>query len=401
MSIIDNLSRRALGAQLDRITWGRVDIADNGSSRSFGNGDGPQVTIRVKDPRFYRSAAMGGSVGAAEAFMEGWWDTDNLTDLVRVLVRNREVMDEMEKGAARLAQPVRNLLHHIARNTREGSQRNIAAHYDLGNDFFRLFLDETLTYSCGIFEDEGSSLKEASEAKYDRICRKLKLGPDTHVVEIGCGWGGFALHAAGKYGARVTTTTISKEQHRLATERVREAGLDDRVEILRSDYRDLRGEYDRLVSIEMIEAVGDAFYAGYFEQCSRLLKPDGIATIQAITIRDNEYDRARREVDFIKRYIFPGSNIPSVARLLDAASKTDLTLFHFDDITPHYATTLRKWREAFFEHADEILAMGFDEAFLRMWDFYFCYCEGGFLERAIGDVQLTFTKPLSRREPIL
>ena len=401
MSFVDTISRRALGSQLERIEWGRVDIADNGSSQSFGNGSGPRATIQVKDPRFYRSTVMGGSVGAAEAYMEGWWDTDNLTDLIRVLVRNRDVMEDMEKGAARLAQPVRTLLHRLARNTREGSRRNISAHYDLGNDFFRLFLDETLTYSCGIFEDEGASLKEASEAKYDRICRKLELGPDTHVVEVGCGWGGFALHAAGKYGARVTSTTISREQHKLATERVREAGLEDRITILLSDYRDLEGTFDRLVSIEMIEAVGDAFYEDYFETCARLLKPDGIATIQAITIRDNEYDRARKEVDFIKRYIFPGCNIPSVARLLQAAATTDLTLFHLDDITPHYATTLRMWREAFFEHADEIKAMGFDDAFLRMWEFYFCYCEGGFLERVIGDVQITFTKPLSRREPIL
>jgi len=401
MTLLDTFSRRALGAQLEKIEWGRIDVADNGSSKSFGNGHGPRVTLKVNDPRFYRSSVMGGSVGAAEAYMEGWWETDNLPDLIRVLVRNRDVMESMEKGAARLAQPVRGLLHWLARNTREGSRRNISAHYDLGNDFFRLFLDETLTYSCAVFEDEGQSLKEASEAKYDRICKKLQLTPETHVVEIGTGWGGFALHAAGKYGARVTTTTISKEQHKLATERIREAGLEDRVELLLQDYRDLDGVYDRLVSIEMIEAVGHAYYEEYFRKCASLLKPDGIATIQAITIRDNEYDRARREVDFIKRYIFPGCNIPSVARLLEAAGTTDLTLFHLDDITPHYAKTLKLWREAFLANADRIRAMGFDESFLRMWEFYFAYCEGGFEERAIGDVQLTFTKPLCRREPIL
>jgi len=401
MTLVDSISRKALDAQLQKITWGRIDIADNGSSRTFGNGHGPRVTLHVNDRRFYRSAAMGGSVGAAEAYMEGWWDTDDLPALIRVLVRNRDVMESMEKGAARLAQPVRNLLHWLARNTREGSRKNIAAHYDLGNDFFRLFLDETLTYSCAIFEDEGQSLKEASEAKYDRICRKLELSPETHVVEIGTGWGGFALHAAGRYGARVTTTTISKEQHKLATERVRAAGLEDRVEILLRDYRDLEGTYDRLVSIEMIEAVGHEYYEEYFNKCAALLKPDGMGTIQAITIRDNEYERARKEVDFIKRYIFPGCNIPSVARLLEAAGTTDLTLFHLDDITPHYARTLKLWREAFLDNADRIRAMGFDESFLRMWEFYFAYCEGGFQERAIGDVQLTFTKPLCRRAPIL
>ena len=401
MKLLDTISRKALNSQLEKIHWGRIALADNGSSRSFGNGSGPRVELRVRDPRFYRSCLTGGSVGAAEAYMEGWWETDNLPDLIRVLVRNRDVMESMEKGAARLAQPVRGLLHWLARNTREGSRRNISAHYDLGNDFFRLFLDETLTYSCAVFEDEGQSLKEASEAKYDRICKKLQLSPETHVVEIGTGWGGFALHAAGKYGARVTTTTISKEQHKLATERIREAGLEDRVELLLQDYRDLDGVYDRLVSIEMIEAVGHAYYEEYFRKCASLLKPDGIATIQAITIRDNEYDRARREVDFIKRYIFPGCNIPSVARLLEAAGTTDLTLFHLDDITPHYAKTLKLWREAFLANADRIRAMGFDESFLRMWEFYFAYCEGGFEERAIGDAQLTFTKPLCRREPIL
>jgi len=401
MKLIDNLSRNALASQLEKIEWGRIDVADNGSSKSYGNGRGPRVTLNVNDPRFYRSSVMGGSVGAAEAYMEGWWDTDDLPALIRVLVRNREVMESMERGAARFAQPVRSLLHWLARNTREGSRKNIAAHYDLGNDFFRLFLDPTLAYSCGIFEEEGATLADASVAKHDRVCRKLQLCSKEHVVEIGSGWGGFALHAASRYGCRVTTTTISREQYSLATERVREAGLDHLVDVRLEDYRDLEGEYDRLVSIEMIEAVGHAYYEEYFEKCASLLKPDGMATIQAITIRDSEYDRARNEVDFIKRYIFPGCNIPSVARLLEAAGKTDLTLFHLDDITPHYAKTLKLWREAFLGSADEIRAMGFDDSFLRMWEFYFAYCEGGFEERAIGDVQLTFTKPLSRREPIL
>jgi len=401
MKLIDNLSRNALASQLEKIEWGRIDVADNGSSKSYGNGRGPRVTLNVNDPRFYRSSVMGGSVGAAEAYMEGWWDTDDLPALIRVLVRNREVMESMERGAARFAQPVRSLLHWLARNTREGSRKNIAAHDDRGNDFCRLFLDPTLAYSCGIFEEEGATLADASVAKHDRVCRKLQLCSKEHVVEIGSGWGGFALHAASRYGCRVTTTTISREQYSLATERVREAGLDHLVDVRLEDYRDLEGEYDRLVSIEMIEAVGHAYYEEYFEKCASLLKPDGMATIQAITIRDSEYDRARKEVDFIKRYIFPGCNIPSVARLLEAAGKTDLTLFHLDDITPHYAKTLKLWREAFLGSADEIRAMGFDDSFLRMWEFYFAYCEGGFEERAIGDVQLTFTKPLSRREPIL
>ncbi len=309
------------------------------------------------------------------------------------MVQNRAVLDSFEGGLARLVQPVRRVWHAMRRNTRSGSRRNIAAHYDLGNEFFATFLDDTLTYSCGFFERPDMSLREASIAKYDRLCRKLALAPEDHVMEIGTGWGGFALHAATRYGCMVTTTTISREQHRLATERVRSAGLGDRITVLLRDYRDLEGRFDKLVSIEMIEAVGHRFYRGFFRKCAELLKPGGHMALQAITIDPRHYNQARREVDFIKRYIFPGANIPSVPVLRHAAERrAGLSLLHLEDITPHYAETLKRWRENFVARWDRLRALGFSEEFRRLWEFYFCYCEGGFRERFLGDVQMVFAR---------
>jgi cyclopropane-fatty-acyl-phospholipid synthase len=335
--------------------------------------------------------------------MAGSWTTDDLAAVIRIILRNREVLDAMDSALTRLASvPLHKLFHALHRNTPRGSRANIAAHYDLGNDFYRLFLDDTLTYSCGIFERPDSTLRDASVAKYDRLCRKLGLRPDHHVLEIGTGWGGFAIHAASTYGCRVTTTTISKEQFDLAAQRVQEAGLADRVDLLLTDYRDLTGQFDRLVSIEMIEAVGHHYLGTYFRSCADRLKPDGMAALQAITILDQVYDRHIGEVDFIKRYIFPGSCIPSVAAIMRAIARaSDLKLFHLEDITPHYATTLRLWRERFFASLDAVRSLGFGDVFIRMWDFYLSYCEAGFAERYIGDVQMVLTKPLCRAAPIL
>jgi cyclopropane-fatty-acyl-phospholipid synthase len=283
------------------------------------------------------------------------------------------------------------------RNNRTGSRRNIAAHYDLGNEFFRLMLDETLMYSSAVFERPDMTLAEAQRARLDRICRKLALGPRDHVLEIGTGWGGFALHAATHYGCRVTTTTISREQYALAQERIAQAGLSDRVTVLLEDYRDLRGEYDKLVSIEMIEAVGHEYYETFFTRCSALLKPDGLMLLQAITIADQRYEAARKSVDFIQRYIFPGSCIPSVSVMAQAVARaTDMRLMHLEDIGPHYATTLRHWRERLYANADALRQLDLPEEFLHMWEFYLCYCEGGFAERALGDVQLLLAKPQNR-----
>ena len=395
MTAVDRLARRLLHARFARITEGRLSIIEGAGSVSFGPGNAgaPHAELTVHDPRFYRGVLFGGHLGTVETYLDGWWESDDLTAVVRLMVQNRAVLDSFEGGLARLAEPVRRAWHAMRRNTRSGSRRNIAAHYDLGNEFFAAFLDDTLTYSCGIFERPDMTLREASIAKYDRLCRKLALAPGDHVMEIGTGWGGFALHAATTYGCRVTTTTISREQHRLACERVHTAGLDDRVTVLLRDYRDLEGRFDKLVSIEMIEAVGHRFYRGFFRKCAELLKPGGQMALQSITIDPRHYDQARHEVDFIKRYIFPGANIPSVPVLRHAAERrAGLSLLHLEDITPHYAETLKRWRENFVARWDRLRALGFSEEFRRLWEFYFCYCEGGFRERFLGDVQMVFAR---------
>jgi cyclopropane-fatty-acyl-phospholipid synthase len=389
---LDTLARALLLDRFGRLAHGRLIVTEPHGSREFGPGPAPAARLTVRHPQFYRAVVLGGHLGAVEAFLDGWWETDDLTALVRLMVQNRAVLDSLETGWARLALPLRRAWHAWRRNSRTGSRRNIAAHYDLGNEFFAEFLDDTLTYSCGIFEHPGASLREASIAKYERLCQKLDLRPADHVLEIGSGWGGFALHAAATRGCRVTTTTISREQHRLAVARVDAAGLADRITVLLQDYRDLAGRYDKLVSIEMIEAVGHAFYRTFFRKCAELLKPGGRMALQAITIDPRFYHRARREVDFIKRYIFPGANIPSVPILRQAAERgSGLVLVHLEDITPHYAETLKRWRENFLSRWDRLRALGFSEEFRRLWEFYFCYCEGGFRERFLGDVQLLFT----------
>jgi cyclopropane-fatty-acyl-phospholipid synthase len=402
--VLDALGRRAIFAKLAALRNGCLVFIEGSERHRFGkpSADLPEpVVIHVHDARLYGDVAFGGSIGAGESYMRGYWSTSQLVDVVRLFVLNMDVLDGLETGFARLTTPLRKALHALRRNSRAGSRRNIAAHYDLGNDFFRLFLDETLMYSAATFEHPGQSLHDAQLARLDRICQKLELKPTDHLLEIGTGWGGLALHAATRFGCRVTTTTISREQWKLATERVRAAGLEDRVTVLLSDYRDLGGdlggEYDKLVSIEMIEAIGHQYYDTYFTQCARLLKPEGAMLLQAITITDQRYDRARKTVDFIQRYIFPGSCIPSVAALTQSIARAgDLRLFHMDDIGPHYATTLAHWRQNFRGNLPKIRSLGYDENFIRMWEYYFCYCEGGFAERVLGDVQMLLVKPRNR-----
>ena len=402
---LDGLARGVLFSLLSRLLRGKLTIVDAAGRWSFGevSDNFPlQASITVMHPRFYSSTLLGGSIGASEAYMAGYWKADNLTTVMRILALNREVLEGMEKSWAKLTAPLYKAFHLLRSNTREGSRLNIAAHYDLGNDFYALCLDETLTYSCGIFEQENSSLKDASIAKYDRICRKLNLSKEDRVLEIGTGWGGFALHAAENYGCHITTTTISKAQYGLATARIDDAGVADRVTLLLEDYRDLRGKYDKLVSIEMIEAVGHRYLDTFFGNCSRLLKEDGMMLLQAITIADQVFDQHKRSVDFIKRYIFPGSCIPSIAAMSRSiARNTNMRMFHLEDITPHYARTLRSWRERFLANIDNVRELGYSDTFIRMWEYYLCYCEGGFQERYLGDVQMLLTKPLSRHPPIL
>jgi cyclopropane-fatty-acyl-phospholipid synthase len=397
------LARHLLLDKLANLQHGTLLLHDAQGTHAFGrHDDGLHVELHVHDPAFYAEAAFGGTLGAAESYLQGHWQASDLTTLVRLLVRNRPVLSAMDGGLGRLGMVVPRLLHALHRNTRRGSRRNIVAHYDLSDDFFRLFLDPTLCYSSAIWERPDQTLEEASVAKLDRICRKLRLTPTDHLLEIGSGWGALSLHAAGRYGCRVTTTTLSRNQYETTRARVAAAGLGGRITVLLDDYRDLRGSYSKLVSIEMIEAVGWQYYGTYFAQCNRLLQPDGQMLIQAIVIDDREYDRARREVDFIQRHVFPGSCIPSIGALTASVVRsTDLQPFHQEDLTAHYARTLREWRRAFLARLDEVRRLGFDDTFIRLWEYYLCYCEGGFAERAIGVTQLHYVKPQARPEPLL
>jgi cyclopropane-fatty-acyl-phospholipid synthase len=387
-------ARRLVLGRLESLRCGTLRVQDGDVVHEFrGAAPGPGATLVVRDPAFYSELAYGGSVGAAESYMLGHWSTPELTGLLRLMLANREALDALEGGLARVSSPLRLLAHWLHMNTRAGSRRNISAHYDLGNDFFRLMLDETMMYSCALFERPDMSLAEASRAKLDLVCRKLGLGPSNHVIEIGTGWGGFAIHAAGRYGCRVTTTTISPSQYELARERVRAAGLDDRVTVLLEDYRDLRGQFDRLVSIEMIEAIGHKQFGEFFRRSAELLTRDGRMLLQSITIADRHFAQARDEVDFIKRYIFPGCCIPSVGALTEAmVAASDLRLVHLEDIGPHYATTLATWRRNFHARLDEVRALGYPDTFIRMWEYYLCYCEAGFAERTLGDVHMVMTR---------
>ncbi|KGM53694.1 cyclopropane-fatty-acyl-phospholipid synthase [Lysobacter daejeonensis GH1-9] len=389
--------RGQLLARFSDLRGGVLVVHDALGEQRFGTpGQGglPAVRVHVDDGAFYRLVAAQGSVGAGEAYLQGHWRCDDLVSLVRLLVRNRALLDGMEGGLARMGGWALRGWNALRRNTRAGSRRNIAAHYDLGNDFFSLFLSPDLMYSAAMYEAEGDALEAASRRKLDAVCTKLALGPGDRVVEIGTGWGGFALHAARHYGCHVTTTTISREQHALACQRVAEAGLQDRVTLLLQDYRDLRGEYDKLVSIEMVEAIGAHYLDTYFGQLGRLVRPGGRALLQAITIEDHRYEQARDSVDFIKRFVFPGSFIPSLNALYQAKTRaSDLQVLHQEDFGLSYAYTLRAWRHRFMAHLPEVRAQGFDERFVRLWEFYLAYCEGGFLERSIGVSHLLMARP--------
>lgn len=397
---IDKMCRPLLFSRLRKIECGQVKIIDHCGEQLFGNTEQSSeltVEINVKDQRFYSDIALGGTVAAGEAYMQGYWSCNNLTGLVRIMLRNRQVMDQVEGGFSLFKAPILRLMHWLNRNSQAGSRRNIEAHYDLGNEMFELFLDPTMMYSCAYYPNNQASLNEASTAKLRRICEKLQLSETDHVVEIGTGWGGFAIYAASHFGCKVTTTTISKQQYEIARQRVIAAGLEDKVTLLMQDYRDLQGTYDKLVSIEMIEAVGPQYLETYFAKCSSLLKPDGIMLIQAITIQDQFYDQAIKSVDFIQRYIFPGGFIPSVTAISNAVKKsTDTRLFQMEDIGPHYASTLRDWRKNFFNNIEQIKGLGYSNQFIAMWEFYLCYCEGGFLERTLGTSHLVFVKPDNR-----
>jgi cyclopropane-fatty-acyl-phospholipid synthase len=396
------LGRRLLLAQLSQLRDGELRIVEpDGVEHRFG-GRTPRldvsVTLHVDHPQLYADAAFGGTVGAGEAYIRGLWRCDDLTGLVRIFVANRELMNGMDSRWSLVSRPFLKVFHLLNRNSRQGSARNIAAHYDLGNGLYELMLDPTMAYSCGIFTREDATLEQASLAKFDAVCRKLALRPGERVVEIGTGWGGLAIHAAANYGCHVTTTTISREQHDYAKEKIARLGLGDRVTLLLEDYRDLKGRFDKAMSIEMIEAVGANYLDTYLAKCSSLLEDHGAMLLQAITIQDQYYEQARRSVDYIQRFIFPGSFIPSVGVITGSLARaTDMKIFHLEDIGPHYSRTLRAWRENFFANLAQVRRLGYPDSFVRLWEYYLCYCEGGFEERQLGDVQFLLTKPGCRR----
>ncbi|MEE4640067.1 MAG: cyclopropane-fatty-acyl-phospholipid synthase family protein [Wenzhouxiangella sp.] len=391
---LDAWLRERVVRRLTHLHDGQLVIRDGEGEVRVGHPGTDRAVIDVHDQRFWRMLATGGGLGAAEGYMAGLWDSDDLVGVIRILARNREALTAIDTGGARVSGAVMKLWHNFNRNSLEGSRRNIAAHYDLGNDFFAAWLDDRMMYSSALYQSAEDSLETAQLAKLDRICDRLKLGPDHHLLEIGTGWGGLAIHAAQSTGCRVTTTTISREQHQYAKARVAEAGLDDRVTVLLEDYRTLQGRFDRVVSVEMIEAVGHHYLDTYLSTIEQRLAPNGLALIQAITIEDFRYARALKTVDFIKRYVFPGSFIPSVSAITASmARSTRLGLVELADFGASYALTLKAWRERFEGAWEQLAGMGFDETFRRRWRYYLAYCEGGFRERAISDVHLLLAAP--------
>lgn len=401
---LERLARRILLSRLQKLQYGQVVIREQGVTKAFGAVT-PKcpltAVICVEHPAFYSDVAFAGSIGAGEAYIQGHWSCVELRDLLRILLINRAVLEDIDSGLTTIMRPVRRFLHWLNRNTRGGSRRNIAAHYDLGNDFYALWLDSRMMYSCAYYDSADTTLEVASAAKLERICRKLELSKDDAVLEIGTGWGGFAIYAAQNYGCQVTTTTISAEQFELAKERVAAAGMEDKITLLFDDYRDLEGKFDKLVSIEMIEAVGHQFHDEFFKKCCALLRPDGQMLLQAITIADQQYESYKRDVDFIRQYIFPGGCLTSVTDMTRVMSEsTDMRVLHIEDIGPHYARTLSDWQERFIAAIEAVRKHGYSEAFIRMWQYYLCYCESAFVERATGTVQMLVMRPDARRENI-
>ncbi len=389
------ISRRLVHLLLRRTQHGSLTLVEGDRTLRFGDREpgAPMVTLRVHDHGFY-SALLRGSIGLSDAYMTGMFDCTDLPELARLAALNMPQLDAWRRALRPLVAAPQAGMRWLERNTPARSRKQISAHYDLGNDLFGLMLDETMMYSCAIFESEEATLHEAQAAKLDRICRKLDLGPADHVLEIGTGWGGFAIHAAANYGCRVTTTTISAEQLALARDRVAAAGLEDRITLLLEDYRDLRGSYDKLVSIEMIEAVGWQYFDTFFERCGALLAPDGAMLLQAITIDNRAYEVEKATKSFANTHIFPGGCLPSLEVISRSVARgTDLRAVDLEDITAHYVRTLRCWRENFLTQLERVRALGYDNRFQRLWELYLAYCEGGFDARRIGTVQLLLAKP--------
>ena len=397
-TFLSSFFKNGIIKNFNRINNGYIILIEGEEKFSFGDpSDALQAKVTIISPEFYVLIGSGGVMGVAEAFMAGYWETNNLSHLLQIVLKNKSVLISLDSKIAKLLKPINKWIHYNKRNTISGSRKNIFAHYDLDNDFYKLWLDPTMTYSCAFFSNESVSLQEASLEKLDRICRKLNLTPKDTVLEIGTGWGSFAVYAVKKYGCKVITTTISKAQFDYAKKLIIDEGYESKITIMMKDYRALEGQFDKIVSIEMIEAVGHEFIPKFFSKVSSLLKPNGLMALQGITYNDQNFEIYKNSVDFIKKYIFPGSCLISISQIADVIkTNTDLAIVDMEDITLHYAETLSRWRTNFISALPEVKKLGFSEAFINMWDFYFSFCEAGFLERNIGDVQLVFAKSTAR-----
>ena len=397
-TFLTSVFKNGLKKKLSHLNVGCISVVDGVDKFSFGDtGSDLRVNVQVHSQEFYVMTGSGGAMGIAEAYILGYWTSDDVVMLMRIILKNRSIMLSLNDGFAKILSPINKLIHRSRQNTLKGSKENILAHYDLSNDFYKLWLDPTMTYSCAYFKDTNTTLEDASIEKLDRMCRKLNLSEKDNILEVGTGWGSFSIHAAKNYGCSITTTTISDAQYEYAKARVLEEGLESKINVINKDYRKLDGQYDKIVSIEMIEAVGYEYISEYFRKLSSLLKPDGLMALQGITYNDQNFDTYKDSVDFIKKYIFPGSCLISISQIIDVIkNKTDLSMIDMEDITRHYAETLNRWRKNFMSVLPEVKEMGYSKAFINMWEFYFLYCEAGFLERNIGDVQMVFAKSGAR-----
>ena len=380
----------------------RVTFPD-GEVKTFGGTDkSVTANIRIINPRFYKRIVLFGDIGFGEAYVEGDWETDSITNVISWMILNIENNPAVSGGVKKfspisLLKVLNRAYHKFNMNTKTKSKKNISDHYDLNNDFFKLWLDESMTYSSAIFTDKNEDLYKAQLEKYDRICRELNIKPTDHVLEIGSGWGGFSIYATENYGCRITTTTISEEQYEYARNLIAGKKLDDKIEILLKDYRELSGSYDKIVSIEMLEAVGHEFLPKYFSKVNELLKPDGAIALQVITSHDSNYEQLRKGVDWIQKHVFPGSLLPSVGAINSAVNKTsNLYLHDLKNFGLDYAKTLKIWREKFNSKLDEVFKLNFIDTFVRKWNYYLCYCEAAFVMRNISVVQMVYTRPNNR-----
>ena len=393
-TLLSAVFKKIILKKFTNLQFGYIHLTDGNESYSYGdNSSEMKVEIEILSSEFYVFLGSGGLLGVAEAYTAGYWRADDILILIRLIIKNSKVMEKLDSGWAKLIRPLNTYIHRKRQNTLSGSKENILAHYDLSNDFYKLWLDETMTYSCGVFENAKSTLKEASIEKLDRICRKLDLKPNDDILEIGTGWGSFAIHAAKKYGCHITTTTISDAQYEYAKQRIIDEGLEGKIKLLNQDYRNLSGTFDKIISIEMIEAVGHEYVELFFEKISKLLKKNGLFALQGITFNDHKFVEYKNSVDFIKKYIFPGSCLISISQITNAIkNRTDLEVVNLEDISKHYSKTLYEWRKNFMNVLPEVKSLGFSNAFINMWEFYFIYCEAGFIERNIGDYQVIFAK---------